>query len=42
MTICEEKYEAIQEMIASEHHNAAMIRLEELVADCDDQCTGAF
>jgi tetratricopeptide (TPR) repeat protein len=42
MTVCEEKYEAIQEMITGERHNEAMQALETLVDECDDYAPAHF
>jgi len=42
MTVCEKKYEAIQEMIASESHNEAMKALETLVGEFDDYAPAHF
>ena len=36
MTACEDKYDAIQEMIVKERHHEAISALEQLVAECDD------
>lgn len=42
MTTCEDKYEAVQEMIAIERHDEALTALEHLIAECDDHAPAHF
>lgn len=42
MTICEDKYDAIQELIAAERHDEAIAALEQLVAECGDHAAAHF
>jgi tetratricopeptide (TPR) repeat protein len=42
MTLCEDKYDAVQELIADERHDEAIAALERLVAECDDHAAAHF
>ncbi len=42
MPTCEARYEAIQQMLADERHDAALAALEALVAECDDFAQAYF
>lgn len=42
MTVCEEKYEKIQKMLADERHEEALTALESLVAEFDDFAPAHF
>ena len=42
MTACEDKYDAIQEMIAKDRHDEAISALEQLVAESDDHAAAHY